>query len=101
MFTNGSLQLPPPQVIIFTALKNIQAMSLTLEHLFDDPNLSVEPILFQFSQLQGPFIIFGDSEYNLNTVIECEPESKNGKLIMDSFIKEEKKSNNEKMMKRI
>ena len=64
MFTKGDLQLPPPQIIIFNILRNIQEKGISLNHIFHDQNLIPEPMMFQFNSSLA-ILIHGDSEYKV------------------------------------
>ena len=64
MFTEGTLQLPPPQIIIFNTLRNLQQKGMSLDTLFQDKQLAVEPMMFQFDSKLN-IVIHGDSSYKL------------------------------------
>ena len=49
MSHKGNLQLPPPQLIIFNVLLNLQKKSIDIHQLFQDSSLVVEPMMFEFS----------------------------------------------------
>ena len=68
----GNVKLPPPQIIIFNILKNIQETNRTLQTIFNDKHLSVEPMIFQFGSNLA-IITHGDYQYNLAQILKYEP----------------------------
>lgn len=62
MFIQGNLELPYPQQAIFSALEHIQSLKLNLNTLYQDKNLIVEPLIFNFSTNRS-MLLAGDHEY--------------------------------------
>ena len=60
MHEEGKVKLPPPQLILFNILKNIQTSKLTINSIFNEQSLAVEPMMFQFNASLA-IVIHGDT----------------------------------------
>ena len=60
MHEEGKVKLPPPQLILFNILKNIQTSKLTINSIFNEQSLAVEPMMFQFNTSLA-IVIHGDA----------------------------------------
>jgi hypothetical protein len=82
MFIKGNLQLPPPQIILFNVFKNLKEKGMTIQHLFLDKELLVEPMMFQFNA-KLDIVVHGDEDYKMGRILESEPEEKNGAIVKE------------------